>query len=57
MTMERRIKTQLSKFKGKEDPDIFIKEFNHICSTNQDENGQLDLFSVCLKKRALEWYA
>jgi len=33
-TMEKGIKTQLPKFKGKGDPDIFIKEFNHICFAN-----------------------
>jgi len=50
--MAKRVKTELPKFKGKGDPNIFIKEFNHICYVNQDQEERLTLFPVCLKKKA-----
>ena len=54
---QRRTKVPLPTYKGKTDPDTYMKEFNNVCLANPEDTDaiKLQLFPVTLKKRALEW--
>lgn len=48
----RHIKENISKFKSKEDLNIYIKEFNNVFQANRkmSDEVKLTLFSIILKK-------
>lgn len=52
----RYTKDGLSKFKSKEDPNIYIKEFNNIYQANKEiaDEEKLVFFSITFKKQAFK---
>ena len=55
----QKTKVPLPTYNGKTDPDTYMQEFNNVCLANQEDTDamKLQLFSVTLNKKTLEWYS